>query len=86
MTEEQQRQIDIQNLKKHQEFWSLKKELELFCDRLDSIADIDLSEPKRVSLAEEIYGRSWASKQIRELLYSFGLVELRTKKIDRTME
>ena len=31
--------IDIQNLKKHAEFYALKKELENFCDKMDSIRD-----------------------------------------------
>ena len=45
-----QRHIDIQNLKRHQEFYALKRELEDFCDKLDSISDIDLSDVSRVTL------------------------------------
>lgn len=86
MDETKQRHIDIQNLKKFQEFYSLKKELEVFCDQLDSIADIDLSDTSRVSLTEEVYGRRWASDKVRDLLSTLGLVDKRTTKRDMTME
>lgn len=86
MNEQQQRHLDIQNLKKFQEFYSLKKELEEFCDKLDSISDIDLSDVSRVTLNEEIYGRRWASEKVRDLLSTLGLVDKRVTKRDMTME
>lgn len=86
MDENKQRHLDIQNLKKFQEFYSLKKELELFCDKLDSIEDIDLSDKSRVTLTEEVYGRRWASQHIKELLYSLGLADKKYTKRDMTME
>lgn len=81
-----QRHIDIQNLKKYQEFHALKQELEDFCDKMDSISDIDLSENNRVTLTEEVYGRRWASEKVRDLLHSLGLVDKRPKSRDMTME
>lgn len=84
--DEKQRHIDIQNLKKHQEFYALKQELELFCDKLDSIGDIDLSEKNRVTLTEEVYGRRWASERVRDLLSTLGLVDRKPTIRDMTME
>lgn len=79
--------IDIQNLKKYPEFYALKLELEDFCDKLDSISDIDLSDSSRVTLQEEIYGRRWASEKVRDLLSSLGLVDKsKPKVIDKTGE
>lgn len=78
--------IDIQNLKKHAEFYALKKELENFCDKMDSIDDIDLGNLSRVTLAEEVYGRRYASNQVRDLLSSLGLVDKKINKRDATME
>lgn len=72
---EKQRHIDIQNLKRHQEFYSLKMELEDFCNKMDSIEDIDLTDPHRIDLAQEIFGRRWASQRVRDLLSSLGLVD-----------
>lgn len=86
MEEEKQRHIDIQNLRKFQEFYSLKKELEYFCDKLDSIADIDLSDKSRVTLTEEVYGRRWASQHIKDFLYELGLLDKKYAKRDMTME
>lgn len=84
--DEKQRHIDIQNLKRHQEFYALKVELEAFCDKLDSISDIDLSDFSRVTLNEEIYGRRWASEKVRDLLSTLGLVDKKFTKRDMTME
>jgi len=81
-----QQQIDIQNLKKHAEFWALKKELEYFCDKIDNIDDIDLSKVSRVTLAEEVYGRRYASTKIKDLLSTLGLVDKKFAKRDMTME
>lgn len=81
-----ERQIDIQNLKKHQEFHALKLELEDFCNKMDNINDIDLSDPKRVGLDVEIFGRQWASKKVRDLLSSLGLVDKLFTRGDRTYE
>lgn len=86
MEETKQRHLDIQNLKKFQEFYSLKKELEEFCDKLDSISDIDLSDVSRVTLTEEVYGRRWASEKVRDLLSTLGLVDRKFTKRDMTME
>lgn len=83
---DKERQIDIQNLKKHQEFYALKVELENFCDKLDSISDIDLTDTSRVSLEQEIYGRRWASEKVRDLLSTLGLVDKIKIKRDLTME
>lgn len=81
-----ERHIDIQNLKKHREFYALKVELEEFCARMDSISDIDLSDTSRVTLLEEIYGRRWASEKIKDLLSSLGLIDKIIQKKDLTME
>ena len=81
-----ERQIEIQHLKKYPEFYALRLELENFCDKMDSISDIDLKDKSRVTLNEEIYGRRWASEQVRDLLYSLGLVERNFSKRDMTME
>ena len=81
-----ERHIDIQNLKKYPEFYALRLELEDFCDKLDSIQDIDLQDKSRVTLNEEIYGRLWASEKVRDLLSSLGLVDRRAVKRDMTME
>lgn len=83
---DKQNHIDIQNLKRHAEFYALKKELENFCDKMDSIDDIDLSQVSRVTLAEEVYGRRYASNQVRDLLSSLGLVDKKFNKRDMTME
>lgn len=81
-----ERHIDIQNLKRHAEFYALKLELEDFCDKMDSISDIDLTNPQRIDLAQEIYGRRWASEKVRELLSTLGLVDKTNIKRDLTME
>ena len=83
---DKQRQIDIGNLKKHAEFYALKQELESFCDKMDSISDIDLSDTSRVTLTEEVYGRRWASEKVRDLLSSLGLVDKQHIKRDLTHE
>lgn len=83
---DKQNHIDIQNLKRHAEFYALKKELENFCDKMDSIDDIDLSQVSRVTLAEEVYGRRYASNQVRDLLSSLGLVDKKFNKRDMTHE
>lgn len=81
-----ERHIDIQNLKRHAEFHALKLELEEFCNKMDSISDIDLTDPQRIDLAQEIYGRRWASEKVRELLSTLGLIDKTTIKRDLTME
>lgn len=81
-----ERHIEIQNLKRHPEFYSLKLELEEFCNKMDSISDIDLTDPQRVDLAQEIYGRRWASEKVKDLLSTLGLVDKTTVKRDLTME
>jgi hypothetical protein len=86
MEDNKQRQIDIQNLKRFPEFYALKVELEAFCDKMDSIEDIDLSDVSRVTLEQEVYGRRWASQKVRDLLSTLGLVDKRTTKKDMTME
>lgn len=83
---DKERQVEIQNLKRFPEFHALKVELEAFCDRLDSISDIDLSDVSRVTLNEEIYGRRWASEKVRDLLSTLGLVDKKFTKRDMTME
>lgn len=83
---DKERHIDIQNLKKYPEFYALKVELEAFCDKMDSIEDIKLSDVSRVTLVEEVYGRRWASQHVRDLLSSLGLVDKRVTKRDMTME
>ncbi len=84
--DKKQRQIDVQNLKRFQEFYSLKVELEEFCDKMDSIEDIDLSDVSRVTLTEEVYGRRWASQKVRDLLSTLGLVDKRVTKRDMTFD
>lgn len=84
--DEKQRHLDINNLKRFQEFHALKMELEDFCDKLDSIADIDLSDKSRVTLTEEVYGRRWAAEKVRNLLFELGLVDKKYKTRDMTME
>lgn len=80
-------QIDLQGLKKYQEFWALKKTLEDFCNSLDDISDLDLSDVSRVTLGEEIAGRRFASTRVRDLLSSLGLVDkTKPKTTDRTFE
>lgn len=83
---EKERLIDIQNLKKYPEFYALKQEMQSFCDKMDSISDIDLSDTSRVSLTEEVYGRRWASEKVRELLSTLGLIDKQTLKKDTTYE
>lgn len=83
---DKERHVDINNLKKYPEFYALKVELEAFCDRLDSISDIDLTDSSRVTLTEEVYGRRWASEKVRDLLSSLGLVDRKFTKRDMTME
>ena len=83
---DKQNQIDIQGLKKYPEFFALKQELEKFCDKMDSIEDIDVTNVSRVTLAEELYGRRYASQKVRDLLASLGLVEKKINRRDMTME
>lgn len=83
---DRQQQIDIQNLKKHAEFWALKKELEDFCDKMDNIQNINIEEVSRVTLTEEVFGRRYASEKVRDLLSSLGLVDKKFVKRDMTME
>lgn len=81
------RHIDIQNLKKYPEFYALKVELEAFCDKLDSLSDIEQAVDRRISIAEEVAGRIWARDQVRDLLSSLGLVDKsKPKIIDKTGE
>lgn len=81
-----ERLVDIQNLKKHREFYALQQELEDFCVKMDSISDIDLSDTSRVTLTDEIYGRRWASEKVRELLNTLGLIDKQLTKKDNTFE
>lgn len=67
--------IDLKNIKKYPEFQMLKEKLEELCDKMDSIEDIDLENISRITIAEEIYGRQWAKKQVTEFLANLGLVE-----------
>lgn len=83
---DKERHTQIQNLKRFPEFHALKIELEAFCDKLDSISDIDLTDVSRVTLNEEIYGRRWASEKVRDLLSTLGLVEKKFTKRDMTHE
>lgn len=83
---DKERHIDINNLKKYPEFYALKKELENFCDKMDSIDDIQIDEVSRVTLAEEVYGRRYASIKVRDLLSSLGLVDKKFSSRDLTME
>lgn len=83
---DKERHIEIQNLKRFPEFHALKVELEAFCDKMDSISDIDLSDKNRTTLTEEIYGRRWASEKVRDLLSTLGLVDKKFTKRDMTME
>lgn len=83
---EKQNQIDIQNLKKYPEFYALKQELEKFCDKMDSIEDIETENVSRVTLTEEVFGRRYASREVRNLLASLGLVDKRVSRRDMTME
>jgi len=81
--DKKQQQIDIQALKRHQEFWALKKELEDFCASLDDISDIDIATIR----IEEIIGRRFASERVRDLLSTLGLVDkTKPRIIDRTGE
>lgn len=84
--EKKQQQIDIQNLKKYPEFWALKQYLEAFCERMDSIEDIDLAAVSRVTLEQEVYGRRWASQKVRDELSTLGLVDKIKTKRDITFE
>ena len=87
MEDRKQTLIDAQNLKKYPEFYSLKLEMERFCEEMESIADLDLSDVSRVTLGEEIAGRVWASKKVRDMLSTLGLVDKsKPKIIDRTGE
>jgi len=83
---DKQNQIDIGNLKRYPEFHALKQELEKFCDKMDSIDDIEINVVSRVTLAEEVYGRHYASEKVRDLLSTLGLVDRKTVKRDATME
>lgn len=78
--------IDVQNLKKYPEFYALKKEMEAFCEKMDSLDDIDLSDRNRVDLKEEIYGRRWASEKVRDLLSTLGLIDKQINVRDRSYE
>lgn len=83
---DKERHIEIQNLKKYPEFYALRKELEDFCDKMDNISDIKLSDVSRVTLEQEVYGRRFASERVRDLLSSLGLIDKTHIKRDLTME
>jgi len=83
---DKQRHIDIQNLKRFPEFHALKLELEAFCDRMDNINDIKIDGVSRVTLEQEVYGRRYASKEVRDLLSSLGLVDKKATVRDMTGE
>lgn len=83
---DRQNHLDINNLKKYPEFFALKQELEKFCDKMDSLDDIDLSDVSRLTLSEEVYGRRYASDKVRDLLSTLGLVDKQHKTRDLTME
>ena len=53
---------------------------------MDSIDDIKLDDVSRVTLAEEVYGRRYASEKVRDLLSSLGLVDKKFNKRDMTIE
>lgn len=83
---DKQRHLDIQNLKRFPEFHALKLELEAFCDRMDNINDIKIDGVSRVTLEQEVYGRRYASKEVRDLLSSLGLVDKKATVRDMTGE
>lgn len=87
MEDRKQNLIDAQNLKKYPEFYALKLEMERFCEELESIKDLDINTVSKVTLGEEIAGRLWASKKVREMLSTLGLVDRsKPKIIDKTGE
>lgn len=83
---DKQRHLDIQNLKRFPEFHALKIELEAFCDRMDNINDIKIDGVSRLTLEQEVYGRRYASKEVRDLLSSLGLVDKKATVRDMTGE
>lgn len=85
-TATKQRHIDIQNLKKYPEFYAFKQELEDFCNKMESLQDMDLSKNQRLSISDEVYGRKWASEKVRDLLSTLGLVDKTHIVRDMTME
>jgi hypothetical protein len=81
------RHVDIQNLKRHQEFHALKLELEEFCDQMESIADINLEDAMRTDFTTEVLARIIAAKKVRDLLSTLGLIDkAKPKIVDKTME
>lgn len=83
----QERHIDIQNLKKHREFYALKVELESFCEKMESNRDIELKDVQRLEFSVECASRAIAAKEMRNLLSTLGLVDkTKPKLIDKTME
>ena len=84
--ESKERLIDLQNLKKYPEFHALRQELEKFCGKMDDISDIDIDKLSRVTLEQEVYGRRYASEQVKDLLSSLGLIDKTHIKRDLTHE
>ena len=65
----------VQNLAKYPEFFLLKEELLKLCDKMDNISDIQIDNVSRVTIAEEIVGRRWASEQVKDFLMRLGMIE-----------
>lgn len=72
---------DLKELTKYPEFYALKQELEKFCDSMDNISDLE----GEIKL-EEICGRRFASKKVRNLLSDLGLIERNKPIISKTYE
>ncbi len=83
---DRERLVDINNLKKYPEFYAFKKELEDFCDKMNSISDVDITQNRRVSLESELFGRRYAVEKVSELLYSMGLLDRVYEFKDKTHE
>ena len=78
---------DLQTLLKYPEYHALKQELLDFCNGLDNISDIDLSQTGRVDLDTEIVGRIFASKKVKDLLFKLGMLDQEDlKRTDKTYE
>lgn len=78
--------VDLKNLLAGPGFFALKQRLLLFCDSMESIADLDLSKLSKVTLGEEIAGRVWAAKKVRGLLQELGVIDNFKRVKDRTFE
>ena len=66
---------DLKILIQYPEFYALKKELVGLVEKLEDIHSIPLVAASRITVVEELAGRVYAAKAIKDLLSNLGVIK-----------